>query len=31
MRVGRTADDIWEQMLTQFDHVEQFILLVENL
>lgn len=24
MRVGRTADDIWEQMLTQFDHVEQF-------
>ena len=24
MRVGRTPDDIWEQMLTQFDHVEQF-------
>ena len=24
MRVGRTADDIWNQMLTQFDHVEQF-------
>ena len=24
MRVGRTADDIWEQMLKQFDHVEQF-------
>ena len=24
MRVGRTADDIWDQMLTQFDHVEQF-------
>ena len=24
MRVGRTPDDIWEQMLTQFDNVEQF-------
>jgi MoaA/NifB/PqqE/SkfB family radical SAM enzyme len=24
MRVGRTADDIWDQMLQQFDHVEQF-------
>ncbi len=24
MRVGRTADDVWDQMLTQFDHVEQF-------
>jgi len=24
MRVGRTADDMWEQMLSQFDHVEQF-------
>jgi MoaA/NifB/PqqE/SkfB family radical SAM enzyme len=24
MRVGRTVDDIWNQMLTQFDHVEQF-------
>ena len=24
MRVGRTANDIWEQMLEQFDHVEQF-------
>ena len=24
MRVGRTADDIWEQMLKQFHHVEQF-------
>jgi len=24
MRVGRTADDIWNQMLEQFDHVEQF-------
>ena len=24
MRVGRTANDIWEQMLKQFDHVEQF-------
>ena len=24
MRVGRSADDIWEQMLKQFDHVEQF-------
>ena len=24
MRVGRTADDVWNQMLTQFDHVEQF-------
>ena len=24
MRVGRTADDIWEQMLKQFEHVEQF-------
>ena len=24
IRVGRTADDIWEQMLEQFDHVEQF-------
>lgn len=24
MRVGRTPDDIWEQMLSQFDHVEQF-------
>jgi len=24
MRVGRTANDIWEQMLAQFDHVEQF-------
>jgi radical SAM protein with 4Fe4S-binding SPASM domain len=23
MRVGRSADDIWQQMLTQFDHVEQ--------
>ena len=24
MRVGRTANDVWEQMLEQFDHVEQF-------
>ena len=24
MKVGRTADDIWNQMLEQFDHVEQF-------
>jgi MoaA/NifB/PqqE/SkfB family radical SAM enzyme len=24
MRVGRTSNDIWEQMLEQFDHVEQF-------
>ena len=24
MRVGRSSDDIWEQMLEQFDHVEQF-------
>jgi len=24
MRVGRTTDDMWEQMLKQFDHVEQF-------
>lgn len=24
MKVGRTADDIWNQMLQQFDHVEQF-------
>jgi len=24
MRVGRTADDIWNQMLEHFDHVEQF-------
>ena len=24
MRVGRTPDDIWKQMLSQFDHVEQF-------
>ena len=24
MRVGRIADDIWEQMLKQFEHVEQF-------
>jgi len=24
MKVGRTADDIWSQMLEQFDHVEQF-------
>lgn len=24
MKVGRTADDIWEQMLKQFDHVQQF-------
>jgi organic radical activating enzyme len=24
MRVGRTTNDIWEQMLKQFDHVEQF-------
>ena len=24
LKVGRTSDDIWEQMLTQFDHVEQF-------
>ena len=24
MRVGRTSNDIWEQMLGQFDHVEQF-------
>jgi radical SAM protein with 4Fe4S-binding SPASM domain len=24
MKVGRTADDIWDQMLEQFDHVEQF-------
>ena len=24
MRVGRSSDDIWEQMLSQFDHVEQF-------
>ncbi|MDK2772570.1 MAG: twitch domain-containing radical SAM protein [Flavobacterium sp.] len=24
MRVGRTANDIWLQMLEQFDHVEQF-------
>jgi len=24
MKVGRSSDDIWEQMLEQFDHVEQF-------
>ena len=24
MRVGRSPDDIWEQMLKHFDHVEQF-------
>jgi sulfatase maturation enzyme AslB (radical SAM superfamily) len=24
MRVGRTPTDIWEQLLEQFDHVEQF-------
>ena len=24
MRVGRSANDIWEQMLKQFEHVEQF-------
>lgn len=24
MRVGRSSNDIWEQMLEQFDHVEQF-------
>ncbi len=24
MRVGRSSDDIWNQMLDQFDHVEQF-------
>ena len=24
MRVGRSSDDIWEQMLEQFEHVEQF-------
>jgi len=24
MRVGRSSDDMWEQMLSQFDHVEQF-------
>ena len=24
MRVGRSANDIWEQLLEQFDHVEQF-------
>ena len=24
MRVGRSSDDIWNQMLKQFDHVEQF-------
>jgi radical SAM protein with 4Fe4S-binding SPASM domain len=24
MRVGRYSDDLWEQMLSQFDHVEQF-------
>jgi MoaA/NifB/PqqE/SkfB family radical SAM enzyme len=24
MRVGRSSDDMWEQMLEQFDHVEQF-------
>jgi len=24
MRVGRSSDDMWEQMLLQFDHVEQF-------
>jgi radical SAM protein with 4Fe4S-binding SPASM domain len=24
MRVGRSSDDIWTQMLDQFDHVEQF-------
>tara|TARA_E500000318_G_scaffold111850_1_gene132152 strand:- start:3360 stop:4643 length:1284 start_codon:yes stop_codon:yes gene_type:complete len=24
MRVGRSSDDIWQQMLDQFDHVEQF-------
>ena len=24
MRVGRSTDDMWEQMLEQFDHVEQF-------
>ena len=24
MRVGRTSDDIWNQLLEQFDHVEQF-------
>ena len=24
MRVGRSSDDMWEQMLSQFDYVEQF-------
>jgi len=24
LKVGRTSDDIWEQMLSQLDHVEQF-------
>ena len=24
MRAGRSANDIWEQLLEQFDHVEQF-------
>ena len=24
MRAGRSANDIWEQLLAQFDHVEQF-------
>jgi sulfatase maturation enzyme AslB (radical SAM superfamily) len=24
MRVGRSSDDIWDQMLQQFEHVEQF-------
>ena len=24
MRVGRSANDVWEQLLEQFDHVEQF-------
>ena len=24
MRVGRSSNDIWEQLLKQFDHVEQF-------
>ena len=24
MKVGRSSNDIWEQMLEQFDHVEQF-------
>ena len=24
MRVGRSSDDIWQQMLKHFDHVEQF-------